>query len=119
MDELFDVYAMIRDDGAILGIEGGLTESNIRDFSQWTLIDSGEGRKYSRCQAEYIPGGLFDSDGIPMYKYEGNTVMTRSEAEKTADKVITVEPDAEADLLEMMVDHEYRLILLELGIFDL
>ena len=111
MDELFNVYAMLRADGAIVGIEGGLTEGNIRDLSLWTLIDSGEGTRYARCQAEYLPGGLRDADGIPMYKYVDDAVLPRSEAEKAADKLADEKMDADADLLEDAAGNRYRPIV--------
>lgn len=65
---------------------------------------------------------LFDSEHmIPLYKYENGEVKNRSDEEIEADiAALPVEDDSpteEEDTAAMLVDHEYRLTMLELGLF--
>lgn len=77
-------------------------------------------------QFRLFPGGeenpaLFDWDGrIPLYVYEDGAVRARTQEELQADRealpVPEVTPTAQDDTDAMLVDHEYRLTLLELGV---
>lgn len=76
-------------------------------------------------QFRLFPGGrenpmLSVENGIPLYKYEGGAVVMRSADEIAADianiPVPEVEPTEEEDTSAMLIDHEYRLTLLELGL---
>lgn len=117
------VYVKINSEYSIVAIDGGYTIANIRDPENWVCIDEGEGDRYNLCQSHYLAKPLTDDRGIYQYKLVDGKITERTQAEMDADYLsaaeINAEPDAEADLLEMMVDHEYRLLLLELGIFDL
>lgn len=70
-----------------------------------------------------FPGGeenpiLQTMDGIPMYKWDGESVQLRTEEEISADRaaIPAPPPTPEEDLMVMAVDHELRLTMLELGI---
>lgn len=58
---------------------------------------------------------------IPLYKYENGEVRHRSDDEIEADiAALPVEDDTpteEEDTAAMLVDHEFRLTMLELGLF--
>lgn len=76
-------------------------------------------------QFRLFPGGeenppLYDMDGIPLYKWDGQAVQPRTKAELDADRAaIPPPPPNEAeDTAAMIVDHEYRLTLLELGLSE-
>ena len=75
------VYALIRTDGAILRVEGGYSIGNITNPSEWTKIDEGVGSRYDRAQIEYFPDGLYTGDGVPRYRWDGETVTERDSVE--------------------------------------
>ena len=66
---------------------------------------------------------LYDWDSmIPLYKWEDGQVFRRTQEEIEADRaaipVPEAEPSAQEDTDAMLVDHEYRLTLLELGLTE-
>lgn len=74
-------------------------------------------------QFRLLPGGeenpfMYTFDGIPLYKWDGNSVQNRTEEEIEADRsaIPTPPPTMEEDLMQMTVDHELRLTMLELGV---
>lgn len=79
-------------------------------------------------QFRLFPGGeenpaLFDFEhDVPLYAYEQGAVRTRTQAEIDADTthIPTPEavPTAQDDTDAMLVDHEYRIALLELGLSE-
>ena len=78
------VYIKTDTAGRITRCEGGYTTPS--NLTGWIEIDSGYGDKYNLCQTHYFEGGLRTVDGIPRYKYENNTVYTRSEEEIQKDR---------------------------------
>lgn len=61
---------------------------------------------------------LVTFEGIPLYKWDGGAVLERTAEELAADRVALPPPlpSPEEDLDAMLVDHELRLTLLELGV---
>ena len=113
MDENYKVY--IKTDGTdIVAVN---SSAFLTDLTDWIEIDSGQGDKYHHAQGNYLPLPIITDNGIYRYKYDGEIV------EKTAEEIATEEanlpppePTAQEDLLALTIDHEYRLILLELGV---
>ena len=56
------VYIRINDKNEIIQIEGGCTEANIKDYSDWIQIDEGEGERFLHCQVAYLPKPIIDLD---------------------------------------------------------
>ena len=110
------VYIQTDDTGRILRCEGGYTTP--ADLTGWTCIDEGSGDRYNLCQVHYFDGGLYTQEGIPRYRWDGSQVVERTEEEIEADRAEIPEapPTAEEDMDALLVDHEYRLTLLELGV---
>ena len=106
------VYIQTDTEGRILRCEGGYTMSNIDDVSKWTYIDEGYGDRFSLAQSHYLDGGLYTSQGIPRYKYEGGACVLRSEEELAADRDALPKPqpsqldrvEAQATYTAMMTD---------------
>ena len=77
-------------------------------------------------QFRLFPGGeenpaLYDWSGLlPLYKFEDGRVLQRKAEEIEADRAAVPEetpvPDAQADTDALLIDHELRLTLLELGL---
>lgn len=95
---LSKVYIKTDLDGRILRCDGGYTVSNINDFSEWTLIDDGDGDRYNLCQTHYFDGGLRTWDGICRYAYDSGVVRMRTEEEIQTDR--DAMPESDADYLE-------------------
>lgn len=119
MDELSKVYVKTDDCNRIVCVEGGLTASNISDFSNWIMIDEGTGKKYDFCQSMYFEGGLYAEDDILRWKLVAGKPVLRTDEEIQADREArpSPPPDEEDDLAAMLIDHEYRITLMELGVF--
>lgn len=119
---LSEVYILIDSNNHIIRCEGGYSISNIDNIEEWVKIDEGYGDKYNLCQSHYFDKPIINMDGTHSYVYENNEIResTLDElAEELAERAtLEVQPDSQADIQEMMIDHEYRLTLLELGIAE-
>lgn len=79
-------------------------------------------------QFRLFPGGeenpaLYDwDDMLPLYRWDGSQVVRRTQEELEADRaaipVPEAVPTAQEDTDAMLVDHEYRITLLELGVSE-
>ena len=114
------VYVLPDAEGRILRIDGGYTLGNIKDFTDWVLIDEGYGDRYNLCQGNYLDKPLYDDRGICRYKLVDGEVQERTQEEMDADFAArpAPEPTTEELLLETAADHEYRLCLMELGVTE-
>lgn len=86
MEEMSRVYVLLDEQGRITRIEGGYTIHNIKDFSDWMLIDEGFGDKYNLCQSNYLPYPLLTDDGLYRWKFDGKKCVLRSDDEIDADR---------------------------------
>lgn len=81
------VYIQIDTQNRITRCEGGYTIGNIKDFSQWILVDEGNGDRYNLCQSNYFDDGLYTEDGLRRYLYTGGkNYRLRTDAELAADR---------------------------------
>lgn len=83
------VYIQTDADGRILRCEGGYTAP--ADLTGWTEIDEGNGDKYNLCQTHYFEDGLYTSDGIPRYRWNGKEAVLRSKEELEEERQPTIE----------------------------
>lgn len=104
MDEKSKVYIKIDSANRIIACEGGYTIGNITDFSEWLLIDAGEGDKYNLCQTNYFEKPIFEEHGVPVYKFEKGLAVERSQAEIDADIVEPTYQPTEIEILNSKVD---------------
>ena len=105
---LSKVYILMDADGRITRIEGGYSEHNISNFSEWLLIDEGYGDRYNLCQSNYLPKPLTDDRGIFRYKWNGKKIVERTEEEMAADVVgaNSAPPTQEERIREMEAQNE-------------
>ena len=82
----YSVYVKVDSDGNILSCEGGITQSNIQDLSEWIKIDEGTGVTYEYCQSNYFLKSLYTIDAIPRYKLQDGKPVERTEEEIQADR---------------------------------
>ena len=113
------VYVLPDSSGYITHIDGGYTIGNITDPEKWVLIDEGNGDKYNLCQGNYFPLPIITLGGAYRYKLvDGKPVECTAEeiaAQEDALRPVPV-PDPQDDMDGMLIDHELRLTMLELGI---
>lgn len=109
------VYVLTDSENRVLRLEGEY--SLPADLTGWTKIDEGFGDKYALAQSHYCAKPLYDG-AVPRYKLVDGVLVERTAEEIEADKAALPkpEPTAEDDTNAMIVDHEYRLTLLELGL---
>lgn len=117
------VYILTDDQNRIIRCDGGY--STPADLTGWIKIDEGTGDKYNLCQSHYFEGGLYTYDGIPLYKWDGQTAQRRTDAEIEADRAQIPPPQPSAqeqlradvdDLSALVVEQAYSFTLLELGV---
>ena len=90
----------------------------LSDTDGWIEIDRGIGDRYHHAQGNYFPLPIVTDSGIYRYKYDGEVVeKTAAEIETEEASLPPPEPSVEADILALALDHEFRLIFLELGGF--
>lgn len=93
------VYASLTSAGNILAIN---SDSFLADTTGWTLIDEGAGDRYHHAQGNYLPSGLYTSDGIPRYKWDGTQVVERTSDEIAADRAAIPAPEVQPTAQELM-----------------
>lgn len=109
------VYVLCDSESRVLRLEGEYSLPN--DLTNWIKVDEGYGDRYALAQSHYLDKPLYDG-AVLRYKLAAGKVVERTAEEIEADKAALPkpEPTAEDDTNAMMVDHEYRLTLLELGL---
>lgn len=110
------VYVLTDAQGRITRIEGEYTLP--ADLTDWVLVEEGAPcDRLNLAQSHYLDKPLYDG-AVPRYKLVDGKAVERTAEEIEADKAALPkpEPTAEDDTNAMMVDHEYRLTLLELGL---
>ena len=112
--ENYIVYIKADESGRIIAVN---SSAFLLDTMGWTEIDAGLGDKYHHAQGNYFPQPLYDEQGCHNYIYDG-AVRASTPEEKAAELAARPkpEPTAEDDIMNMIVDQEYRLTLLELGV---
>lgn len=112
-----EVFIQVNSKGYIMRCEGGYTIQTIEDFKDWIKIDEGRGDKYNLCQQHYFEKPLV-SHAIHNYIYENGQVRETTDEEKAQERASFPEPELDDTTItqEMLVDQEYRLTLMELGI---
>lgn len=104
------VYILLDEKERIVRIEGEYSLPS--DLTGWVQIDEGYGDRFSLAQSHYLDGGLYTTQGIPRYKYEGGACVLRSEEEIAADRDALPKPqpsqldrvEAQATYTAMMTD---------------
>ena len=57
------VYVLPDSSGYITRIDGGYTIGNIKDFTDWVLIDEGHGDRFNLCQGNYFSQPIVTDGG--------------------------------------------------------
>lgn len=111
------VYIRTDEQSRITRCEGEYTLPS--DLDGWTLIEEGTPcDRLNLAQSHYFDGGLYTTDGIPRYRWDGSAAVERTEEELEADRAArpAPPPTTEEVLLELAADHEARLCEIELGV---
>ena len=110
------VYVKPNSNGYITAVNSSVF---LPDTTGWTEIDSGYGDKFHHAQGNYFPQPIITMGGAYRYKLIDSTPL-----ECTAEEIAAQEetlrpvpvPDPQDDVDAMMIDHEYRLTMLDLGL---
>ena len=85
------VYIRTDDHGRIVRCEGEYTLP--ANLDGWILIDEGEPcDKRNLAQSHYFPCGLYTTDGIPSYRWDGSAAILRTEEEMESDREALPKP---------------------------
>ncbi len=79
MTDKYIVYVKTDGRGVVVDIN---SSAFIAEQSGWTVIDNGTGDKYHHAQANYLPEGLTDENGIYNYKLVNGKPVLRTEEDK-------------------------------------
>ena len=115
MGESYKVY--IKTDGTdIVAVN---SSAFLTDLTGWIEIDEGLGDRYHHAQGNYFDKPIVTDGGIYRFKYIDGEIIekTTEEIETEEANLPPPEPSMEADILSMVLDHEYRIIMIELGGF--
>lgn len=90
----------------LLDKKNNIASVNSSDFLDniegWILIDEGVGDRYHHAQGNYFNGGIYTYDGIPLYCWDGEQVLKRTEEEIENDRRETppapLDPNTETQL---------------------
>ena len=107
------VYVLPDTEGRITRIDGGYTLSNIKDFTDWVLIDEGYGDRYNLCQNNYLPGPLYDDRGLCRYKLVNGRPVERTQEEMDADYVPPEVKPTDAERI-LQLESEKKLLTAQL-----
>lgn len=113
---MYKVYVKTDAAGHIVEVN---SSAFITDAAGWTEIDHGDGDRYHHAQGNYFPVSITTDAGAFRYKLVGGVpaVCTIEEiAAQEAALALVVVPSAQDDTDAMIIDHEFRLTLLELGL---
>lgn len=112
------VYAKPNDSDYIVSVN---SSAFLVDATGWVEIDSGYDTKHHHAQGNYFPQPIRTMGGAWRYKLVDGAVEECT-AEEVAEQEEANKPSetysAQDDTDAMLVDHEYRLTLLELGITE-
>ena len=110
------VYVKNNSSGYITAVN---SSAFLPDTTGWTEIDSGYGDKFHHAQGNYFPNPIITDGGAYRYKLvDGKPVECTAEeiaAQEETLRPVPV-PDPQDDMDAMIIDHELRLTMLELGI---
>lgn len=114
-NENIEVYIKIDGAGKVTNVNSSLFVESMED---WLKIDEGTGDKYAHAQGNYFEKPLIDEKGLHNYIFNNGVIRETTVKEKEYELLAmpAPTPSAEADLLSMAVDHEYRLTMLELEV---
>lgn len=78
----YTVYIRVDDTGRVVSIN---SNAFLPSVEGWVEIDRGRGTRYQHAQGNYMPGPIFNSEGIPVYKMEMGKIVKRTSEEMQAD----------------------------------
>jgi hypothetical protein len=120
MQDTYKVYIKAADNGDIIAPPEStafFTEDELAARG-YVCIDEGAGDHYHHAQGNYLEKPWLTDEGLYRYRLVDGEIVEKSEQE-IADEIAALplpSPSPETVLMSMAIDHEYRLILLEMGV---
>lgn len=113
---MYSVYVRIDHQSRILEIN---SSAFLSDLQGWIKIDEGYGTRFHHAQGNYLSKTLRDNRGILRYLLVNGLPVERDEQDMHNEYLEMFNtPTAQDDTDAMLIDHEYRLTMLELGITE-
>lgn len=115
---MYQVYVQTDEQSRITAVN---SSAFLADTTGWTQIDEGdEWPKYMHAQGNYFPQPIMTKEGIYRYKLVDGEAVPRTQSEIDADiaAIPAPLPSPQEQTDALMLDHEERLIYLELGVND-
>lgn len=118
LSQYIEVFIRIDSENRIIQCEGGNSFIMTIYETDWVKIDEGMGDKYTHCQVQYFDKALKNPDNTHNYIYEDGQVRETTDEEKEQERASFPKPELDETTItqEMLVDQEYRLTLMELGL---
>lgn len=114
MNDTYSVYVHTDEDNNIIAVN---SSDFINDVTGWIKIGEGVGDKYLHCQHYYFEKPTITENGVYRYKLINDVVVEKTAQEiATEESTISIQPTTEEiqnNMINMLVDYEYRLTLLE------
>lgn len=84
----------------------------------YSFIDEGIGDRFHHAQGNYFSKPIMTNEGIYRYRFVGGQIVEKTEQEINEEiaELPPPEPSQDTALMSMAVDHEYRIILMEMGV---
>lgn len=110
MEENIKVYIKVDINNVIVSINSSIF---LNDTTGYTMIDEGQGDKFSHAQSNYLEKGLIDSKGKYNYKLVDSKIVELTDEEKEKLFPTPTPQKTELELLKETVD---ALVLANLGV---
>lgn len=110
---MYDVYVKLDADGIIVAIN---SSAFIKNYDGWIKIDQGDTALYARAQIEYLEKGLTDPQGRFNYIYQDGSLKELTDSEKENLFVSEESISSEEQMLDVIIDLDYRLSCVEIGL---
>lgn len=113
----YKVYVKVDENGYIYDVN---SSAFLSDVTGWTEIDRGYGDKYHHAQNHYFEKPIITINGAYQYRKEGSKVNECSSEEiaEQENTPVIKQPSEIEDLSALVIDQEYRITLLELGLVE-
>lgn len=89
----YKVYIRTDDSNRVTAVN---SSAFLSDLTGWIEIDEGAGDRYHHAQGNYLDNSVTDGEGLYNYAYIDGALVLRTEADKEADRILLLLPQAKA-----------------------
>lgn len=113
---IYKVYVLTDENGIIIAPPA--SSAFLTDAAGWTQVDEGSGYRFQHCQGNYFDKPIMTNGGIYRYRLIDGVVIEKTGQEIAAEVEALPPPQTapETALMSMVIDHEFRIIMMEMGV---